>query len=97
VQIQDVTAALAAELDLDPDTGGALVVGLFPGGPAEEAGIEQGDVIVGIDGDEVVDVNDVNGILRDYDPGEIVEVEILRGSETELIEVELGQRPNTFG
>ena len=42
---------IGAELDVDPQTHAVRVVDVFPGGPAEAAGIASGDVITSIDGD----------------------------------------------
>jgi carboxyl-terminal processing protease len=43
-------AGIGAELDVDPQTHAVRVVDVFPGGPAETAGLASGDVITGIDG-----------------------------------------------
>lgn len=96
VQIQELTPPVAAQLGIDPDLEGALVAGLFPDGPAEDAGIEQGDVIVEIAGEAITGIQDVNTALRDLNPGELVEVVVVRGSDEMTIEVELGRRPTTF-
>lgn len=97
VNIRDISAAIAAELGLDPDLQGALVVGLFPDGPAEDAGIQQGDVIIRIADEPISDIADVNTALRDLDPGDIVEVVVHRAGDERTIELELGRRPTTLG
>ena len=50
----DVDATMASALGLDRPSG-ALVSQLFPGGPADRAGLEEGDVIIAIDGQQIVD------------------------------------------
>jgi S1-C subfamily serine protease len=97
VSIRGVVPALAAELGLDTDTEGALVMGIYPDSAAAEAGIERGDVIVSIAGEEITSTEDVNTVLRDLSPGEQVDVEVLRDGDIEVIELELGQRPTTLG
>src|SRR3546814_7688066 len=52
VRIQTVTDEIAESLGLD-DERGALVASITPGGPAEKAGIEPGDVILSFDGKRV--------------------------------------------
>ncbi|MCK7515799.1 MAG: PDZ domain-containing protein [Desulfobacterales bacterium] len=54
VSIQDLTPELAKSLGLK-ESKGALVAQVVPGGPADKAGIEQGDVIVNFDGQTVGD------------------------------------------
>ncbi len=97
VQIRDLSPAVAGQLDIDPDLEGALVMGLFPDGPAETAGIEQGDVIIEIGGIDIDGVDDVTTALRESDPGDVVEVVIVRDGEEEVFEVEVEARPTTFG
>jgi S1-C subfamily serine protease len=97
VSIRDMSPALAAQLGIDPDVEGALVMGLFPDGPAEEAGVEPGDVIVSIAESDIEGVDDVNSALRDFDPDDVVEVGVVRDGDLITLELELGQRPTSFG
>jgi S1-C subfamily serine protease len=97
VSIRDMVPALAAQLGLDADTAGALVMGIYPDSAAESAGIERGDVIIGIADQDIASTDDVNDVLREHSPGEQVDVEVLRDGETLVIELELGQRPTTLG
>ena len=49
-----------------------------PRGAADEAGLERGDAILSIDGEDVGNLSDLRGILRHYSPGDEVEVQYLR-------------------
>lgn len=66
---------------------GVAIAGVTPGGPAEEAGIEAGDVIVTINGNPLRDgagkppMAHVFDVLKDVTPGEMVRVEYLRRGE----------------
>jgi len=71
---------------------GALVREVTSGGPAQDAGIRTGDVIVRVDGDRVSEPGDVAAAIQDLRPGETVEVEVRRGGGTRTLEVELGNR-----
>jgi len=62
VSIQEVTPALAKSFDLK-EKQGALVAQVVSGGPAEKGGIEQGDVILGFDGKEIVESKDLPRIV----------------------------------
>ncbi len=80
IAIQDVTPALSEALDLSTDRG-ALVTQTEPGSPAEQAGIQAGDVIVAIDEqpiDSSIDLRNTVGLVR---AGESVAVTFLRAGE----------------
>ena len=83
VAIQDVTPELAKSLGLK-ESKGALVSQVVPGGPADKAGIEQGDVIVNFDGRTVDDSKDLPRIVASTPVGKTVTVKLLRdGKEVE--------------
>ena len=72
---------------------GAQVGDATAGGPAAEAGIQPGDVITEVDGDQVSDPEDVAQAIEDNKPGDRVEVTVQRGGSEETVQVTLGQRP----
>ena len=83
VAIQDVTPELAKSLGLK-ESKGALVSQVVPGGPADKAGIEQGDVIVNFDGQLVGDSKDLSRIVAPTPVGKTVAVKLFRdGKEVE--------------
>jgi putative serine protease PepD len=73
--------------------GGAQVAEATPGGPAARAGIQAGDVVIEVDGEQVQDPDDVAQAISDDKPGDEVEVKVQRGGSEETIEVTLGERP----
>jgi S1-C subfamily serine protease len=78
----------------DPERGsGAFVVEAVPRGPASRAGLQDGDVILGIDGRRVRGPDDVALAIEDKRPGQRVEIEYRRDSNTRTLEVRLGVRP----
>lgn len=76
---------------------GALIHSLQPGGPAEEAGLMVGDIIVTFDGQTVGQRRPLESLVFAHQPGDEVEVDILRGGESETFEVTLGSAPADFG
>jgi putative serine protease PepD len=68
-----------------------LVVGATEGSPAAEAGILLGDVIVDIDGEPVDEPGDLLSELRTHDPGDRVELTLIRNGEEQTVEVVLGE------
>ncbi|HEX7255556.1 MAG TPA: PDZ domain-containing protein, partial [Gaiellaceae bacterium] len=83
---------LNAAFDLGTDTG-VLVEQVVRRGPADQAGIEPGDVIVRIDDRDIETIEDVFAELREHDPSETVEVRVKRGGEDRTVEVRLGELP----
>ena len=83
VAIQDVTPELAKSFGLKENKG-ALISQVTPGEAADKAGIEQGDVIVGFDGQTVGDAKDLSRIVAATAVGKTVTVKLLRdGKEME--------------
>jgi putative serine protease PepD len=72
---------------------GAVVTDAVDGGPAADAGLEDGDVILQIDGEPVEAVQDVRAAVDAKQPGDAMVLEVRRDGDTERIEVELGERP----
>jgi putative serine protease PepD len=73
--------------------GGAEIQAIQPGGPAAGADLRAGDVIVAIDGESVRDPDDVSEAVSEREPGDEIEVEVLRDGERRTIRVELAKRP----
>ena len=88
-----VTSQIAATNDLEVDHG-VLVQGVVPGGPADEAGIQPGDVILAVDGQVIDQQTTFTEALFVHDPGETVPVTIQRGTEELTVEVTSGERPS---
>lgn len=90
VRIQNVTDELADALGLE-SAAGALVTDV-PEGPAQDAGILSGDVILSFDGESV---EDTRGLVREVGSsavGTAVRVTVFRNGKTETIMVTLGRR-----
>ncbi|PWK58268.1 serine protease Do [Silicimonas algicola] len=90
VRIQDVDEDLADGLGLE-EARGALITDV-PEGPAAEAGLQAGDVILSFDS---VEVDDTRGLVRqvaETDIGKEVRVLIFRDGKTETLRVTLGRR-----
>jgi serine protease Do len=84
VQITAVDAPIATDYGLERPFG-AQVVRIEEGMAAAEAGIQVGDLIVGIDGEQVESVSDLQTKIRKHEPGETVRVEVVdydRGRRT---------------
>ncbi len=94
VRIQSVTDELAEGLGLD-EASGALVASVTPDGPAEDAGIKQGDVILTFDGRRVPDMRRLPRMVAETRIGKAVDVEVWRNkSERVTLQVTLGELPD---
>ena len=91
VQIQAVTPELAESLDL-PDTKGALIAGVFKGDPADEGGIEVGDVVIEFDGSAVESDRELVTFVGNTAVGRKVTVKVFRDGKEETLEVKVAER-----
>ncbi len=88
VRLGDVTTELAEALKVDRD--GAIVHEVVPGSPADEAGIESGDVISSVDGRKVSDAARLRLLVGGIRPGNKVSFKINRSGKELDIECEIG-------
>jgi len=91
VSVQDVTEEMAAGLKMKGREG-ALVGNVFPGEPADKAGIKTGDVIVEIVGKPVRNTHDLLRIVAALPVGKKVAVKILRDGREQTVEATLAER-----
>jgi S1-C subfamily serine protease len=66
---------------------GVLVSSLVPGGPAERAGVRDGDIIIGFDGQPISGTDDLHKLLSESKIGVVVAMVVIRGAEQITLEV----------
>ena len=93
VSTQNVTSALARELDLAVESG-AYVTQVTADTPADRIGIQEGDVIVQIGADEIETSADVLTAIRSHRPGDTVDVIVDRDGERVTLTATLQERPD---
>ena len=91
VSIQEVDPDLAEKLGLDRPMG-ALINDVLDDTPAEEFGLQKGDVIVAINDEVIKNVNHLRTTVAMYKPTTTVSISILRDGQTQDISVALSQR-----
>lgn len=96
VNIQEVTPDLVEGLQLERPRG-ALVSVVSEGGPADEAGIERGDVIVRFNNRAINMYSDLPARVAQIAPGTEVPVEVIRRGETLTLTVVLALRDGEGG
>lgn len=75
----------------------ARVMSLTPDGPADQAGVQVGDLILAVDDQELSLGRDLGDIIRDYKPDDRVALTILRQERQERVRVRLGSRRSDDG
>nr|WP_240453793.1 DegQ family serine endoprotease [Chachezhania antarctica] len=95
VRIQDVTDDVAEAMGLDAAEG-ALITDV-PDGPAKEAGLKSGDVILAFDGEPVTDTRELVREVGSATVGKTVRVKIFRDGAMQDVKVTLGRREEAEG
>ncbi|MBD3348244.1 MAG: Do family serine endopeptidase [Candidatus Eisenbacteria bacterium] len=90
---QEITPELAEARDL-PGTGGIMIANVQEDTPADEAGLEAGDVVVEFGGIEITDVPQFRRVVAGFQPDEPVEIIVLRDGDRKSLEARLAERPD---
>ena len=94
VSVQDISPALAESFNLK-SRDGALVAQVEPNSPAARAGLKEGDVIAGVNGQSVADANQLTLAVGAIPPGTKIELTLRRDGKTEQIAATTGERPGS--
>lgn len=89
VTITEITPSLAAQFGLAVEQGVGLQA-VQPGAPADDAGLQEGDIIVEVEGEEITNSGELFQALTENRAGETVTVEFFRGDARMSAEVTLG-------
>jgi serine protease Do len=93
VVIQEVTPELAESFGL-PEPIGALISDIEPGSPAEEAGLEKGDIILKFNGKKISKMKELPTLVAKTPVGERATITIFRDGYTEDVVVKIGKMPD---
>jgi S1-C subfamily serine protease len=91
VYLSDLTQETASRFKSPVDSG-ALIEKVEPGSPADDAGIQRGDIVTAAGSEEVRSSGDLLSALRDYMPGEKVRLTVLRNGEETTLQANLAER-----
>ena len=94
VEIESMTPSLQSEYNFSVSTG-AVVMSVISGSGAAAAGVQQGDIIVGINKTTVESAQDVTSVISTLRPGDVIELHIVRGTKHLTLKVTLGKTPST--
>lgn len=93
VYMQELSDDLRKGLEVEVKQG-VIVSGVEEDSPADEAGLEDGDVIVRFDGKEVESPEGLRDIVRETEVGRKVDVVVVRGSDKKTLALVVGERPD---
>jgi putative serine protease PepD len=76
---------------------GAALTEIVSGGPAENGGLQAGDVVLSIDGKQIREFSDISRVVNSHQPGDRIDVKVRRAAsgEVQTQQVTLGTRPQT--
>jgi serine protease Do len=92
VTIQEVNQSLAESFGMK-GAKGALVTAVSPDGPAQKAGVQTGDVVIGFNGKDIDSSAELPLAVGDVRPGETATLRVWRKGETKDLKVVVGESP----
>jgi len=101
---RDLDAQVAKDNNLSVNRGawihkvqGSTTPAIVAGSPAETAGLKDGDIVTGLDGQAIDSTHPLDLLLLGKQPGDTVTLTVLRGASTTQIDLTLGTRPASLG
>jgi len=89
----DLTEDLKAAMGLDETLDGVLINQVLPGTPAEAAGLENGDIVIEVNGEPIDGARELTRRVGAFPPGEDVRFTVMRDEEELNFTVVLAERP----
>jgi serine protease DegQ len=93
IEPRPITPVLASQVGLSTSNG-ALVFAVGAGSAAARGGVQPGDIISEFDGRDIESVEDLFAFLRPKNPGDVVSLTVVRGSEAQKLTLTLDDRPS---
>ena len=89
----DISALSAGTPETTPLQRGVVVFEVLPGGPGDSAGLRRGDILLKLDGEDILDQADLRSHEAAIAPGTTARIDGLRGGTPFSVEITLMQRP----
>jgi serine protease Do len=94
-----ITDYIKSKNNLSVDYGALVIRGekagetaIFPGSPAEKAGLKEKDIILEFNGKKIDIDNSLAKMINKYNPGDKINLKILRGTQEKTVTLNLGER-----
>ena len=91
VGIQDISPDLQKAFDLENGQQGVLVTGVFEDTPADKAGLEPGDIIIAVDGNETTSAAQLRSQIGVKKIGESIQISVIREGKKKKYSVKVGE------
>lgn len=95
IEPQEITPRLAESFGLN-STNGVIIAGIYRGGPADQAGLKPGDIVLKINDIEITNASKAINFLATIEPGKSVTIKGVKNGKEFTTQAKLIQRPNTF-
>jgi serine protease Do len=94
VTLDPITPEKAKAFGLGANGRGVAIANVSPSSPAAKAGLQEGDVIVSLDGQQVDDLQTLRGRIAQMSPGTVAKLGIVRDGKNQDVAVTLGTAGN---
>lgn len=92
VEAQEMTQELASSFGLNT-LDGVVIAGVVPGGPADQAGLRPGDILLKVNDRPIIDARAAMADIAAIEPGNRLTLEVVRNGQRREVKVEVGERP----
>jgi len=92
IQYSALTPSIARQLGIQ-DGQGIVVLQVVAGSPSDKAGLKRQDVLTQVDDQKIADESTLGRVLSTHKPGDVLTLQVRRGSQTMPVTVTLGERP----
>lgn len=93
IKMADLNDSIDKELGLPPGEKGVVVAQVVQGSPADDAGLQQGDIIQKIDNAPVATAHEVQTLVRAHKPGDQLSMTVSRNGQSNTIKLTVGNYP----
>jgi serine protease DegQ len=92
VEPQDLTPEIADSFNLK-QTSGAIISGVLQGSPADKGGMRPGDILLGVNGEDITDTTKLLNVIAQIQPGSNAQVRVIRKGHEMSLNIKVGKRP----
>ena len=94
IEVQDMNAHLWRLFKMPPQEGGILVTAIVPEGPAQQAGLLPGDILVQLNGQKIENARELMNLIAGTAPATQVKLKVLRNQAYYQAQAQIAERPH---